>query len=290
MRLGAQMSAAGGAYKAFERAEEVGAETVMIYTKSNRMWKAKPLSDKDVKKYHEVSAEYAGRVDPLVVHAAYLINLASPEPEKRDKSLAALRDEVERADLLGPKNMVLHPGSHMGEGEEAGLERIAEGLKQIIAETADAQTRICLETMAGQGTNLGDKFEHLAYLLQAIDNPDRLGVCFDTCHVFAAGYDIRSPEAYAATMAQFDEIVGLDHIRCFHFNDSKHDLGSRRDRHEHIGRGFLGTQAFANIINDPRWADHPAHIETPKTEEDDDGNEINMDVVNIETLIGLRQS
>jgi deoxyribonuclease-4 len=141
--------------------------------------------------------------------------------------------------------------------------------------------------MAGQGTNLGSTFEQLAYILTETDRPDRMGVCFDTCHVFAAGYDIRSAEAYATTMGTFDSVIGLDQIRCFHFNDSKHPLDSRRDRHEHIGQGFLGTDAFANFVNDPRWADHPAHLETPKTEKDDDGIETEMDPVNLQTLRDL---
>ncbi len=176
----------------------------------------------------------------------------------------------------------------MGEGEEAGLERIAKALNRVIAETPEAKSRICLETMAGQGTNLGASFEHFAYLIDAVEDKSRIGVCFDTCHVFTAGYDIRSPEAYEATMAEFDRIVGLEHIRCFHFNDSKFDLGTRKDRHEHIGQGFLGSQAFANFVNDPRWQDFPAQIETPKTEKDDEGNEVEMDSINLKTLFDLR--
>ena len=290
MKIGAHMSAAGGVYKAFDRAAAVGCETVMVYTKSNRQWRAKPIPEKDVEKYQQMAAKYAGQVDPLVVHAAYLINVASPKPELWQKSADALRNEIERVELLGVKNMVFHPGSHMGEGEQAGLQRIAKALKQVIAETAGMNARICLETMAGQGTNLGAKFEHLAYLIDAVGDPERVGVCFDTCHVFAAGYDIRSAEAYAETMAQFDRIVGLEHIHCFHFNDSKFDLGTRKDRHEHIGRGYLGGQAFANFVNDPRWADHPAHLETPKKEKGDDGKEIDMDSINLQTLFDMRSA
>lgn len=289
MKLGAQMSASGGAWKAFARADEAGCETVMIYTKSNRMWKSKPISEKDIAKFHETAASYAGKVDPLVVHAAYLINVASNKPEVLEKSAVALRDEIERAEQLGIENLVFHPGSHMGEGEAVGLAKIVTALKQVIADTPGYNVRVCLETMAGQGTNLGHKFEHLGYLLKEIDNPGRVGVCFDTCHVFTAGYDIRTPEAYAETMAQFDEIVGLEQIHCFHLNDSKHDLGSRKDRHQHIGRGFLGEQAFANFVNDPRWQDHPAHLETPKTDKDAD-DEIEMDTVNLKTLRGLIRS
>lgn len=281
------MSASGGVYKAFQRAADVGCDTVMVYTKSNRRWAAKPLVEKDIAKFKETSAEFVHTVSPMVVHAAYLINVASPKPDLRQKSINALRDEIERCAALGIELMVFHPGSHMKEGEEAGLERVADALRQVIGQTPQASVRICLETMAGQGTNLGYKFEHLAYLINAVDAPKRIGVCFDTCHVFAAGYDIRTPEAYEQTMATFDEVVGLDWVKCFHFNDSKYDLGTRRDRHEHIGKGFIGAQGFANFVNDPRWRDHPAHLETPKTEKDDDGNETEMDAVNLEVLRSL---
>ena len=288
MRLGAQMSAAGGVFKAFARADEVGCETVMVYTKSNRQWRAKPLDEKVIGKYKQEAEKYAGQVDPLVVHAAYLINVASPKPDLWAKSRDALRDEIERVEALGAELMVLHPGSHVGEGEAAGLERIAKALNEVIGDTAGFKMKICLETMAGQGTNLGAKFEHFEYLLNAMQSPERVAVCFDTCHVFAAGYDIRSAESYAATMHEFDRIVGLDQIKCFHFNDSKFELGKRKDRHAHIGQGFIGTEGFANFVNDPRWANHPAHIETPKTEKNEDGTKVEMDAVNLETLRRLR--
>lgn len=191
--------------------------------------------------------------------------------------------------------MVLHPGSHLDATPEEGLDRIAGALNDAFAATPDAKVRICLETMAGQGTNLGWQFEHLAYLINAVDDADRIGVCFDTCHVFAAGYDIRTPEAYAETMAEFDRVVGLDHIHCFHLNDSKYDIGTKRDRHEHIGRGFIGEAGFANFVNDPRWADFPAHLETPKVDKDADGNvikgedgkDLDMDIVNLAVMRGL---
>jgi deoxyribonuclease-4 len=170
------------------------------------------------------------------------------------------------------------------------MDNIVRALRQVSAETPGYKVRVCLETMAGQGTNLGYTFEQLAYLINETDQPERVGVCFDTCHVFAAGYDIRSAAAYADTMDAFDRIVGLDQIHCFHFNDSKHPLDSRRDRHEHIGQGHLGAEAFANFVNDPRWAAHPAHLETPKIEKDDDGNETQMDPINLQTLRDLIKS
>lgn len=287
MRLGAHMSAAGGAYKAFARGEEVGCDSMLIFTKSNRMWKAKPLSEKDIAAYQKTAAE--SDIDPVAVHASYLINIASPDDALWEKSYQALKVEIERACALGIPFVTFHPGSHMKSTPEEGLARIAKGVKRVLAETADscAHTTLCLETMAGQGTNLGYKFEHLASIMAQVGANERLGVCFDTCHVFAAGYDIRSPEAYAATMAEFDRVIGLKHIKCFHLNDSKFDLGSRKDRHAHIGDGFIGHEGFANFLNDPRWADHPAHLETPKVEKDDEGNETEMDGVNLGRLRAL---
>ncbi len=290
MRLGAHMSAAGGVYKAFSRGHDAGCDSMLVFTKSNRQWKAKPLSDEDVAAYKTAVVDHPD-LFPVAVHASYLINIASPVAETWEKSANALRIEVDRAGLLGIPLLTFHPGSHMKSGEEAGLDKIAEGLKRVLAETAETapNTTICLETMAGQGTNLGYKFEHLAHIIEKVDGGDRLGVCVDTCHVFAAGYDIRTAAAYAETMAEFDRVVGLQHIKCFHFNDSKFDLGQKKDRHEHIGRGFIGSEGFASFINDPRWADHAAHLETPKTEKDDDGNEIDMDMENLKMLRSLIQ-
>ncbi len=289
MKLGAHMSAAGGLHKAYQRGREAGCETMLIFTKSNRQWKAKPLSEKDIDNFKEATAEYDD-VQPVAVHASYLINIGSPKEDLWEKSYQALKVEVERCEALEIPYLTFHPGAHVGEGEEVGLANIARGLQRLLAETAGFKTVVCLETMAGTGTTLGYKFEHLAYLLkegQAKGENGRLGICFDTCHVLASGYDIRTPEAYEATISEFDKVVGLEQIKCFHFNDSKYDLGERKDRHTHIGEGYVGSQGFANFVNDPRWADHPAHLETPKTEEDDDGNEIDMDVENLKRLRDL---
>jgi deoxyribonuclease-4 len=233
-------------------------------------------------------AEYAD-LHPVSVHAAYLINVASPDPALWEKSYQALKDEVERAAALGIDLITFHPGSYMDSDEQSGLDAIVRAMRRLLTETAETAptTVICLETMAGQGTNLGGKFEHLAYILENAGPSDRLGVCFDTCHVFAAGYDIRTPEAYAATMAEFDRVVGLDRIRCFHFNDSKHGLGEGKDRHEHIGRGQIGLAGFANFLNDPRWADYCAHLETPPTEDGEDGVAIDMNQINLAALRSL---
>ena len=288
MRLGAHMSVAGGMFKAFARGDEAGCDSMLVFTKSNRQWKAKPITEEDVQKYRAAAAEYA-HIDPVAVHASYLINIASPDDALWEKSYQALKVEVERAAAYDLPLITFHPGSFMKGGEEPGMNKIAAGLKRLLAETAVSapNVTVCTETMAGQGTNIGRSFEQLAYILSEVGDNERLGVCFDTCHVFAAGYDIRTPETYAETMAAFDKTIGLDRIKCFHLNDSKHDLGSLRDRHEHIGEGFIGAAGFANFVNDPRWTNHPAHLETPKTKEDDDGNDIEMDAVNLTTLRSL---
>ena len=286
MRLGAHISVAGGLHNAFERGAEAGCDSIMIFTKSNRRWKASPLTEDDVVLYREAERTHAG-ISPVSVHASYLINLASPDPALREKSYQALKIEVERADALGAAFLVFHPGAYTQGDEASGLDNIARALNRLLEETAECETIVCLETMAGTGTTLGHRFEHLAYLIEATGGHDRIGVCFDTCHVFAAGYDIRSPEAYAATMDEFDRVVGLERICCFHFNDSRHELGSNRDRHQHIGDGHIGLEGFANFVNDPRFADHPAHLETPKTEEDEEEGEIEMDPINLGRLRDL---
>lgn len=289
MRLGAHMSAAGGLQLAYERGRETGCETMLIFTKSNRQWNAKPLTDKEIELFKQATADYSD-IHPVAVHASYLINIGSSDEALWEKSFRALKIEVERCEVLEIPYLTFHPGAHVGEGEAVGLANIARALQRLLDETAGFKTIVCLENMAGTGTTLGYKFEHLAYLLeegQKKGGSGRLGVCFDTCHALAAGYDIRTPEAYAATMAEFDSVVGLGQIRCFHFNDSKYALGERKDRHDHIGDGYVGAQGFANFLNDPRWADYPAHLETPKTETDEAGNEIDMDVVNLGRLRNL---
>ncbi len=285
MRLGAHTSTAGGVHQAFARAQDVSCDSMLIFTKSNRQWKASPISDKDVEKYQEAAEKYAA-IYPVAVHASYLINLGSPQPDLWEKSYQALKIEVERAARFSIPYLVFHPGSHTKAGVEAGLENIARGMRRLLAETDETapDTFICLETMAGQGTNMGDSFAQLGTIISECDGHERLAVCFDTCHVFAAGYDIRTAVAYNETMQKFDDAVGLERIKCFHFNDSKHELGSHKDRHEHIGQGFIGEEGFANFVNDPRWADHPAHLETPKTEKDENDQDVEMDPVNLATL------
>ncbi len=279
------MSAAGGVHKAFKRGHEAGCDSMLVFTKSNRQWKAKPITEKDVENYQKEAEKYEN-IHPVAVHASYLINIASPKPELWEKSYQALKDEVERAASFDIPFITFHPGSYMDSAEASGLEKIAVGLQRLLKETAVSapQVTICLETMAGQGTNLGYKFEHLAQIIEQAEGHERLGVCFDTCHVFAAGYDIRSKNAYTTTINQFDQVIGLDRLKCFHLNDSKFELGSKKDRHTHIGDGFIGLDGFAHFVNDERWAEHGAHLETPKTEENEDGSETEMDAVNLTRL------
>jgi deoxyribonuclease-4 len=289
VRLGAQISVAGGLHHAFERGVEVGCESIMIFTKSNRQWKAKPLSAEEIHLYHEALQAHED-VYPVTVHASYLINIASSNPDLWQRSYNALKVEIKRAEAISAEMLVFHPGAYVDASEEQGLENIARALNRLLEETAGCNVTVCLETMAGQGTTLGHRFEHLAWLRNELEGHSRVGVCLDTCHLFSAGYDIRAPEAYEATMKTFDDIVGLRHVKCFHFNDSQHPLDARKDRHEHIGKGEIGLEAFANFVNDPRWKEHPAYLETPKTEEDEGGNEVEMDPVNLRALRQLIRS
>ena len=262
MRLGAHESIAGGAYKALERADSVGCEAVQIFVKSNRSWAAKPLTEEDIARF-KARVEETG-IHPVVAHASYLLNLASPKDELWQKSQDALIIELERCEALGASYLVLHPGAHVGEGEEAGLERVVQGLGEVHAAVPDLRTQILLETTAGQGTSLGYRFEQLAWLLKQTPEEERLGICLDTCHVFAAGYELRTPEGYAATMSVFDQIIGLERLKAIHLNDSQGELGSRRDRHAHIGEGQIGLEGFRSMLNDQRLAGLPGLLETPK--------------------------
>jgi deoxyribonuclease-4 len=288
MRLGAHMSISGGPYTAYERGAAATCDSMLIFTKSNRQWAAKPLLDEDIELWRNAAAAHPA-IFPVAVHASYLINIASPKPDLWEKSYQSLKDEVQRAEALGIPFLTFHPGSHMDSGIDAGLQAISQGLTRLVQETEGYNVIICLETMAGQGTNLGYKFEQLATVLDACGRSPRLGVCMDSCHIFSAGYDIRTPEGYAQTMAEFDRTVGLEWIKCFHFNDSVHGLGENKDRHAHIGQGQIGLDGFASFVNDPRWADHGAHLETDKTETGPDGQEIDMDITNLNVLRSLRR-
>jgi deoxyribonuclease-4 len=277
--LGAHESIAGGLHKAFDRAESVGCEAVQIFVKPNRAWAVKPLTDEDIARF-KARADESG-IQPVVGHASYLLNLGTSNEELWAKSRDTLIVELERCEALGVPYLVLHPGSHVGAGEEAGLERVAQALGEVHAATSGFRVRVLLETTAGQGTSLGGSFEHLASLMALTPEGERLGVCLDTCHVFAAGYELRTPEGYAATMEAFDQIVGLEWLRAIHLNDSKGDLGSRKDRHEHIGSGHIGLEGFGHVLNDPRFAELPGLLETPK------GDDLQEDRENLAVLRSL---
>jgi len=265
VRLGAHESIAGGLYKAFTRAASVGCEAVQIFVKPNRSWAVPALGDEDVALFRAEAKATA--IQPVVAHTSYLLNLASPKDDLWHKSIKTLIIEVERCDRLGVPWLVLHPGAHVGSGEEAGLGRMARGLGEVHRATRSSQTRVLLETMAGQGTKLGYCFEHLAWLLEETPEGERLGICLDTCHVYAAGYELRTPEGYAATMESFDRVIGLERLKALHLNDSRGELGSRKDRHEHIGEGQIGLEGFQNVLNDPRLRDLPGLLETPKSDD-----------------------
>jgi deoxyribonuclease-4 len=282
LRLGAHESIAGGLHRAFDRARSVGCDAVQIFIKSNRSWAVKPLTEEDIARFR-AKAEETG-IHPVVGHTSYLLNLGTPDETLWTRSRDTLVVELERCEALGVPYLVLHPGSHVGAGEETGLARVAQALGEVHAATPGFRARILLETTAGQGTNLGYRFEHLAWLTEHTPEGGRLGVCLDTCHVFAAGYELRTPEGYAATMEAFDRIVGLGRLKAIHLNDSKGDLGSHKDRHEHIGKGHIGLEGFRHVLNDPRLAGLPGLLETPKSDD------LHEDRENLAVLRALREA
>ncbi len=279
MKFGAHMSISGGLHKAFARGETAGCDTVQIFSKNQQQWRAKPLIETDISLFK--AEQQRSGFEPLIVHDSYLINLASPNDELWEKSIAAFGEELERCALLGIPYIVTHPGAHVGSGEEAGLLREAVAFNRLFDAGIGDGVTVLLETTAGQGTTLGYRFEHLARLMELINRTERLAVCVDTCHILAAGYDIRTPETYAATFAEFDQVVGIQHIKAFHLNDSQKDLGSRVDRHTHIGEGCIGIEGFRSLVNDARFAGLPMILETPK------GEDLAEDIVNLEKLRGL---
>lgn len=260
--LGAHMSIAGGLHRAFERIEEVQGEALQVFTKNERQWRAAPLAPEAAALFEQARERWGHFA--VAAHDSYLINLAAPDPEKLEKSVHAFADELQRAEMLHIPYLIMHPGSHLGQDVEQALRRLAANLDRAIALAESSRVMVLLETTAGQGTNLGARFEEIAFIRAESRQPDRLGVCFDTCHSFAAGYDIRTPESYRRTFEQFDQSIGLQHLKFFHVNDSKKDLGSRVDRHQHIGEGKIGLPAFALLMNDARFRHHPMVLETPK--------------------------
>jgi len=279
--LGAHMSIAGGIHLAVDRGAAAGCGVIQVFTQVSNQWRGKMPSEADAALFREKLA--ASGMHEVVSHDIYLINLAAAQGETRDKSLAGFSEEMRRCELLGIRKIVMHPGSHVGDGEATGIARIVEAFDQLIAMTPEFTGRILLETTAGQGTNLGYTFEHLAGIIKSSSCPDRFGICFDTCHTFAAGYDLTAKDSYEKVWDDFDRIIGLDRLECFHINDSKKGLGCKVDRHEHIGQGAMGLEPFRFIMNDPRFTKIPKILETPK--EGDDGTD--MDEVNLKLLRGL---
>jgi deoxyribonuclease-4 len=279
MLLGAHLSVSGGLSTAFDRGQSIGTNTMQVFTKNQTRWEQKPAAAEEIARWFARQRETG--IGPVLSHAAYLLNLGTPDDALWEKSVNALADELTRAEQLGILGVVLHPGAYMNTSEETGIGRIVAGLDRAHAMTAGYKTLTLIETTAGQGSALGYRFEQLQAILTGVKAPERIGFCFDTCHVFAAGYDLRTPETYAATIAEFDRLVGLDRLKCFHFNDSKKGLGARVDRHDHIGAGLLGLAPFGFILNDPRFAATPMILETPKSED------MHEDVENLKTLRGL---
>lgn len=279
--LGAHQSIAGGLHLAFERISEVGGESLQIFTANQRQWRAVQLQTEDVRLFKERWRQ-SGKM-PVASHASYLINLAASEPEKAVKSVAAFVEELQRCQQLGISFVVIHPGSHGGAGIEAGLAEVARNLDLALEHSGglDANLKILLETTAGQGTSLGSRFEELGWLLGQSRYPEHLGVCVDTCHIFAAGYDLCSAAGYEQTFAQLEGHIGCRHIHFFHLNDSKKSCGSRVDRHEHIGEGHIGLEGFRCLLNDPRFRSHPMTLETDK------GANLVEDIENLRRLRAL---
>jgi deoxyribonuclease-4 len=273
------MSIAGGLDLAFARIREVKGEALQIFLRNERRWQTPPLAPDAVARFRRAHEE-SGHL-PLAAHDSYLINLAAPDPAVRDRSIDAFTEELRRGEMLGISFLISHPGSHLGHGVEPGLERFVQGLDRAVAASSTSRIAVLIETTAGQGTNLGSTFEEIAFILGRARYGHRLGVCLDTCHCFAAGYDLRTPEAYEETMRRFHDVVGLERLKYFHLNDSTGDLGSRLDRHEHIGKGEIGLAGFELLLKDARFRDHPMVLETPK------GKDLKEDKKNLKVLRSL---
>jgi len=274
------MSISKGLYLAFDRLAEVGGEALQIFTANQRQWNPRVPADPEIAAF---KARWRESPDcPVASHDSYLINLASPKPETETKSINTFASELQRCAALGIGYVVMHPGAHLGEGVPAGIARFSGNLDQAIQQSGiGTEVMVLLETTAGQGSSLGASFEELAGIIRSSVFPERLGICYDTCHTFAAGYDIRSRANYEKTMDQFDKHIGFERLKFFHLNDSLKDLGSRVDRHAHIGQGKIGTEGFRNLVNDPRFANHPMVLETPKSDD------LHEDRENLDLLLNL---
>jgi deoxyribonuclease IV len=286
-RLGAHLSIGGGLPRAVDRAVASRCEALQIFTKSAGQWRARVIPDDEMVLFRRRVADTG--IHPVIAHNSYLINIAAAAPALREQSLAALLEEYDRADALGLQGLVMHPGSFTTSTESDGLRLIASGLRALLRTRRRAAPLILLEHTAGQGTNLGHRFEHLAKIIEGLDGSPRVGVCLDTCHLLAAGYDICSEEGYVQTFREFDRLVGLDRLKAFHLNDSKKPCGSRVDRHEHIGKGCLGLEAFRRLVTDPRFAGLPMLLETPKLDTPESRRRSDVDPWDARNLRTLRR-
>jgi len=272
--LGAHFSISKGLHHALYVAEKYGCTALQIFTKNSITWQERTLTQEEIVRFDQ-AREQTG-ITSIASHTSYLINLATPERKKHAMSCNALKQELIRSSTLDISFVILHPGAHLGKGKDKGIEKIALSINEIFAQTPDIQIRLLLEAMAGQGSGLGHTFEQLALILEKIENKNRIGVCLDTSHVFASGYDIRTPESYRKTTDAFDAIIGLENLYVIHLNDSKKELGSRVDRHEHIGKGYIGIKAFKLLMNDMRFENVPKIIETPKQKDGPDTDKMNL--------------
>ena len=284
--LGAHMSIAGGLPRAIDRAVATGCEAVQIFSRSSSQWLARPLPDAEVSLFRQKAADTG--IGPIVSHASFLINLASPDPKLWRRSIDALVEELQRADTLGLAGVVLHPGAYTTSTAVQGLGKIAEGIANVFAAHTFGSAQLLLEQTAGQGTVLGYRFEHLRSIIDSLGGSSRLGVCLDTCHMVAAGYDILSPDGYERVFQEFDMAIGLDRLKLFHLNDSKKPLGSRVDRHAHIGQGYIGIEPFSSLLRDARFQDLPMILETPKSG-DTRPSSVEADFMDLENLALLRR-
>mgnify|MGYP003984912731 CR=1 FL=1 len=283
--LGAHMSMAGGYYKSINSGAAAGCQCVQLFTKNNNQWRAKDISDEDVNLFKTQLAKHA--IKHTLSHASYLINMASPKDELWEKSIDAFVIELQRAELLGIPYVVVHPGSYTTSTAAEGIRRIAVALDEVHQRLPKITTKCLLETTAGQGSNLGWQLEQLAEMLQQCQTSERVGICVDTCHMFAAGYDLRDDSIYDQTLEQFNHLIGLERLFAFHLNDSKRELGSRKDRHEHIGEGEMGLDPFRLLLNDPRFTNIPMYLETAKGERPNCPDQLTWDQYNLKTLRGL---
>ena len=281
MNLGAHMSIAGGVDLALERGLSIGCNAVQLFVKNTNQWRARKLDPSEIERFHKL----AGRIVPsfIMAHASYLVNLSSPDPKMLARSRKGFLEEMKSCETLGIPYIIIHPGSHKGAGEDIGIRTCSDSLNLLLEQTNGYNLEILLENTAGQGNTIGWSFEQLASIIDGVEMKERIGVCFDTCHAFAAGYDLRAPKKHAHIFDLFDGTIGLEKLKAFHLNDCMKDLGSRRDRHTHIGQGKLGKRAFSLLVNDSRFFDRPMILETPK------GPDLEEDIENLALLRSLRK-